>query len=330
MSQAFVFVGNTQVGSELAESLIGAGYVAASDVDTADIIFTYCSSQAELENVYFDTGGVIASASENALLVDLSPSTPAFAKEINAMATVSNLHAVEAPLAVIDATREHAYSADNLMCYVSGDDDDLQKITPLLEALASQVQTCGSTGSAQLARCATTVARSADFVAAAEAFALVRHIDDAAKEKVVDALVPSVSPTTAALMKAACASSHQGTYSIDIINGEVEAAVAAADEVGLVLPQLEAGEYLLRMFALIDGASYAASALSLLYLDESAASEYGLDWSRAETMYANMDDHMHEHHDHHHHDHHHHDDDDFFDDIDYGYDDTFGFGYSPN
>lgn len=324
MSLSFVYIGNTRAGAELTESLVAAGFKAAPDIESAQVVITYCTNQEELENVYFDTGGVIARATEGTYLVDLSATTPAFGKEISAMATVSNLHAIEAPLVVRDATAAHAYNAQNLVALVAAEDEPLAAVEPLLKALAGEVIPCGATGSAQLARCATTIARASSMVAAAEVTALLRQVDPAHQQQIATCVKAAVTAETDALVAAAQDFNHESSYCIEVISGEIEAVIDAADEVGLVLPQLESCEYLLRMLELIDGGHMSAPAISLLYLEEPAAAKHGLDWTRAEQMYAQMDQAAHHHH-------HHHDDDDDDYDIDHlDFGSEFGFGYSPN
>ncbi len=47
--------------------------------------------------------------------------TPSFAREVNAVATVSDLVMVEAPLVVDDMVAEPVYARENLSCFVAGE-----------------------------------------------------------------------------------------------------------------------------------------------------------------------------------------------------------------
>ena len=111
--------------------------------------------------------------------------------------------------------------------------------------------------------------------------------------------------------------------------GDVLAAMTAADDVDLILPQLESVMHLLEVLFVIGGDDRSPAALALLYRAEEESARHGLDWSRAETMYASFGNE-------HDHDHDHHDDDDYYDDYyDDGYDDLGGCaggfgGYSSN
>ena len=89
------------------------------------------------------------------------------------------------------------------------------------------------------------------------------------------------------------------------------------------------GEDILEVVAVIGGSDMTPAVLSLVYRDEAASAEVGLDWTRAENLFSMDGDY--EGHDHggHHHDHSHHHGDgfsDYGDPDDYDYDDYDGRG----
>ena len=51
MGMSFVFVGDVKVGEPLSRRLTEAGYLAASEVASADVVLTFCESQAATEDV---------------------------------------------------------------------------------------------------------------------------------------------------------------------------------------------------------------------------------------------------------------------------------------
>ena len=107
---------------------------------------------------------------------------------------------------------------------------------------------------------------------------------------------------------------------------ELSAAIMAADDAELILPQAEAALHLLELLAVVGGSDKSPAALSLVYGEEEECARYGLDWTRAEEVYggghADEDDfelgHDHDH-----------DFDDYDDYDEYGYDDPYG-GFSNN
>ena len=124
MTKAFVFAGNDTVGNMVADRLCGAGWQRVGDAGAADAVLTYFTTQTALEDAYFGDNGIVQGARKGTLLIDLSCTTPTFARELNAMACVADLVAVEAPLVVTDVAVPDAFAArENLGCFVGGEED---------------------------------------------------------------------------------------------------------------------------------------------------------------------------------------------------------------
>ena len=292
MEFSYVYCGNETVGSLVRSRLEEAGCTPADDVAHAEVVVTYCTSQTALEDAYFDESGLVQAAGKGALLVDLSPSTPSFARELNAVAVVSDLMAVEAPLVVVDVTRADAFGdRDNLVCFVGGDEDAVGEARPVLEAIAGTVQDTGGPGSAQLARAAYTLQTTAQVVSAVEADALYRAVRRSAASlgQTVER-VGAATPVAEQVLGAVNAGRFDGTYTVEMFMAELSAALTAADDVDLILPQAEACLHLLELLAVIGGSDKAPSALALVYGEEKACAEAGLDWTRAEQAYGDEAD----------------------------------------
>ncbi|WP_139653481.1 NAD(P)-binding domain-containing protein [Raoultibacter phocaeensis] len=287
MGKTFVYAGDTAIGAVLADNLVKAGYKAASGISDADVVFTFCATQTDLEDVYFDTEGLVQTAQKGAFLVDLSPSTPGFARELNAVSIVSELAAIEAPLAVRDVTVEHAYSdPENLICFVAGEEGDVAEILPMLKALAATVEPTGASGSAQLARAALTLNTALQLVSVMEADALCRASGASSSGAFRFAREQGFVTESAARLYAAVAEKRfVGEYTVRVCMAELTAALMAADDIDLILPGAEAGLHLLELLAIIGGTDMAVSSLSLVYGEESACAAQGLDWTRAEQAY---------------------------------------------
>lgn len=285
----YVYKGNEFIGKLLEERLPSSEWTLTDDVEGADVAITYCISQTKLEDAYFDTDGFVQRMKPGAILVDFSAATPSFAREISAVAEVSDLLPVEAPIVVKDATVEDAFAdRANISAFVAGERDAVEEARPVIEALAGTLDYRGEYGSAQLARAAYTIQQTAQILAAVEADALVRetcrsvtsvaHLNDG-----IDALTPTIDKA----LKAVADERFSGTYTVEMFMAEVSAALTAADDIDLILPQLESSLHLLEILAVIGGVNMAPAALSLLYRDEEAASDHGLDWARAEEYYHN-------------------------------------------
>ena len=115
----YLYSGTPDFSKGSRERLAEAGFVRTDDVEDADAVVTFCASQTALEDAYFDERGFVQAARPGTVLVDLSASTPSFARELNAVAVVSDLVFVEAPLVVGDMMAADAFSAPrepHLLC----------------------------------------------------------------------------------------------------------------------------------------------------------------------------------------------------------------------
>lgn len=288
MDKTFVFRGSEEFQKAIFPCLEAAGYTRVELVEDAKVVITHCLSQSSLEDTYFEEDGILQAASAGTLLIDLSSSTPSFARELNAIAIVSDLAAVEAPLIVQDLMKDDAFSdKENLACFVGGDEDVIKQTIPLLELFIGNVQLLGGAGSAQLARAAYTLQTTAQVVSAIESDALCRAVMDSPVAP-VSFKGQGVGASTAVVeqvLSAISSGSFSGVYTVEMFMGELSAALTTADDVDLILPQAESCLHLLELLAVIGGAKKAVSALSLVYGDEQSCAQEGLDWTRAEKAY---------------------------------------------
>lgn len=296
-AQTFVFVGDTAVGAPLVSSLLQAGFEGADSLETADVVFTYHESQTSLEDIYYEEPGLLTVSKEGAILVDLSPSTPAFAQEIYAIATVNNRFFIDAPLYVRDVTMQSAFALpSNLVCFVGAEPQVYDVVSPLLRAMAGRVSWMGNTGAGQVAKTAATVQTAAALVGIVESynsFALSGGLSDF--EEYLDLMESSgaISPLQVNFIEAILNKGFEGTYTVEIVMGELLAAFATSEESQTPLLQADSAFHMFELLAIVGGAALNPAALSLVFADEEAAKEYKLDWSRAEGTYDH--DHHHSH-----------------------------------
>lgn len=286
MTTGYAFRGSERLIGAVADRLAEAGYAPVEDVAAAEVVLTFSTTQRELEDLYFGDGGFVQLLAPGTLLVDLSATTPGFARELNAVATVSDLVMVEAPLVVDDLARADSFARDNLSCFAAGEGDALNRAAPLLEALCGTVHEVGTPGAAQLARAAFTMQVAAQVVAAVEADALYRAVRRSPAGSGLGDMRPgALSAAGVAVIEAVDAGRFEGAYTVEMLMAELSAALMAADDAELILPQAEAAIHLLELLAVIGGADKAPATLALVYGEESACAEHGLDWTRAEQAY---------------------------------------------
>ncbi|WP_052241521.1 NAD(P)-binding domain-containing protein [Berryella intestinalis] len=287
MSNRFAFQGHESIGALVRRGMEGLAWVEVDDVASANAVFTYFASLQELEDAYFGEGGIAQAAPAEALLIDLSPSTPAFSQELASLATVSGMRPVEAPLAVVDLGAADAFAdMSRLACFVGGDEADVEAALPLVSAVVGTASRTGAAGSAQLARCALTLQTASQIVAAIEAEALY-----AATQRSVTAVeglegsVGAVTPQSASVLERIAEGRFDATYTVEMFLAEIAAALRAAEDVDLVVPQAEAVMNLVQLLAVLGGADKSPAAVSLLYRDEDDGRRAGLDWARAREYY---------------------------------------------
>lgn len=295
MAASYAYVGAPTFIAAVEGRLADAGFARTTDTASADIVLTFCTSASALEDLYFGDEGLVTFAAPGTVLVDLSAATPNFAREINAVACVNDLVMVEAPVTVRSLVAEDAFARENLLGPVASEAELADEVRVLLGAIFGEVVEVGAPGRAQLMRNTHTLSLAADLVAAIEGTAL----DDAAARTVgaLDADQVPLFCTVSAdpVVRAVQQKRFTGDYTAEMLLAELSAALMAADDAEVILPGVEATMHLLELLAVIGGADMAPAALALVYRDEAAGAEAGLDWTRAEAAYGGGHDHDHDH-----------------------------------
>lgn len=291
MAASYAYVGAPTFIEAVQGRLADAGLVRADDTASADIVVTFCTTASALEDLYFGDDGLVSSAGPGTVLVDLSATTPNFAREINAVATVNDLVMVEAPLTVRSLVAEDAFARENLLGPVASESELSEEVRTLLEAIFGEVVEVGAPGRAQLMRSTHTLPLAANLASAIEAVAL----DDAAARSVgaldADQVPLFCTVSTDPVVRAVQQRRFAGDYTAEMLLAELSAALMAADDAEVILPGVEATMHLLELLAVIGGADMAPAALALVYRDEAAGAAAGLDWTRAEQAYGRGGDH---------------------------------------
>lgn len=286
MAEAFTFRGHEGIGAAFRNTLESCGYCYVDNVQDAQYVLTYCTSQTQLEDVYLDSDGLIQTSNPRTCLIDFSPSTPNLAKELNAIAAVNDVLVIETPLVVKDPTLPLAFDKDNLACFVADGDEGWECAQPILEALIADIRPSGPTGSAQLAKGFDTLQACAEMGGAVEAYAFGN-----ACAKALPTLAGAarqcrgITPQAQKFLDAVYKRAFESTYTIEMIMADISAALTCADDIDLILPQAESIQNLLELLAVIGGADKGAASLALIYEDEESCAKAGLDWSRAETAF---------------------------------------------
>lgn len=293
MAKGYAYSGNEVLLAAISPRLRQAGYQRVSDPASAEVVITFSTMQSELEELYYGTEGYIQMVAPGSLLIDLSATTPSFARELNAVATVSDLAFVEAPLVIGDMVADDAFDRGNISCFAAGEEDGVARAREILEAVFSQIHETGGPGSAQLARAAYSMQIAAQVVSAIEADALYRSFRRSVNGSGLGNVgVGAASPAAQLMLDAVRDERFEGDYTVEMFMAELASALMAADDAELIVPQAESALHMLELLAVIGGADMSPAAIALLYGDEEACAKHGLDWTRAENAFGG---HRHDH-----------------------------------
>lgn len=111
----------------------------------ADIIFTMVGYPKDVEEIYFGEDGLLESAKENAVLIDLTTSQPKLAQKIFQQATEKGVHTLDAPVSGGDIGAQKG----TLSIMVGGEQPTFISVLPLLELFGENIIYQGPAGSGQ-------------------------------------------------------------------------------------------------------------------------------------------------------------------------------------
>ncbi|MGL4553596.1 MAG: NAD(P)-dependent oxidoreductase [Gemmataceae bacterium] len=152
-----------------AQPLIDAGAAfAATPKEVAaksDVVFAIVGYPKDVREVFLGPDGALAGAKPGAVLVDMTTSEPALAKEIYEAAKAKGVHAVDAPVSGGDVGAKNAA----LSIMIGGDADVIGAITPLFESMGKTIVHQGPAGAGQHTKMVNQILISGNMVALCEA-----------------------------------------------------------------------------------------------------------------------------------------------------------------
>lgn len=188
------FVGTGVMGSSMAGHLLAAGHQVAvhtrtrakadrllaagatwadspaAAADGADAALSMVGYPADVDQVWRGPAGFLAAPRPPGLLVDLTTSDPALARELAAAAAARGLEALDAPVSGGDRGAREA----TLSIMVGGSPAGFDRARPLLAAMGRTIVLQGGPGAGQLCKLANQVAIASGMVAVCEALAFAR------------------------------------------------------------------------------------------------------------------------------------------------------------
>ena len=122
-----------------AEDIIAEGAIwrdsATECAKGQDVIITIVGFPKDVEETYFGEKGIIANSEDNAILIDMTTSSPKLAAKIYDEAKAAGKHALDAPVSGGDSGAK----AGTLSIMVGGDKDIFEQAMPVFEAMGTNI-----------------------------------------------------------------------------------------------------------------------------------------------------------------------------------------------
>lgn len=157
-----------------AEDIIAEGAIwrdsAAECAKDQDVIITIVGFPKDVEETYFGEKGIIANSEDNAILIDMTTSSPKLAAKIYGEAKAVGKHALDAPVSGGDSGAK----AGTLSIMVGGDKEIFEKAMPVFEALGTNIIYEGAAGCGQHTKMANQIALTGCIAGVCEAITYAR------------------------------------------------------------------------------------------------------------------------------------------------------------
>ncbi len=244
----------------------------------AQVIITSCAHPSEVEELYLGDNGLLEIADEGSFLVDLSVITPRLAQEIQAMAAVNGLTYLDAPIINVG-------EQEKAVCFVGGEPEGVELITPLLPYMAHTIRPLGSPGEGALSAVMVIIGLAGSLMGTIEAMALA-NICQFNTRSALDALASTSAASRALLdyVPQTLNYDFKGRLRVSEFLDMLDTALMASEDMDVTLPCTETAYQLYDLLSVVGGDELNIQAISLLYEDEQTCADYGLDWALAEDM----------------------------------------------
>ena len=140
-------------------------------VRNSSVVFVSLPSGKELASMARGEDGLLANIGSGQTFVDLGTSPVALTRELAAAFAERGAAYLDAPVA---RTRQAAESG-TLAVMVGGDADVLDKVRPLMNCFASEINHCGGVGSGQVTKILNNMVLFQTVTALSEAYAIAHH-----------------------------------------------------------------------------------------------------------------------------------------------------------
>jgi 3-hydroxyisobutyrate dehydrogenase len=132
--------------------------------ERSDVVFAIVGFPKDVREVFLGANGALAGSKPGTTLVDMTTSDPSLAKEIYEAARARGVHALDAPVSGGDVGAKNAA----LSIMVGGDQEVVNAVTPVFEAMGKTIVHQGPAGSGQHTKMVNQILISSTMVAMCE------------------------------------------------------------------------------------------------------------------------------------------------------------------
>lgn len=263
-----------------APALRDAGAIFVSDrmeaLTGCQVVITSLRNAADVEELYLGDNGLLELMDAGTLAIDVSLSSPRLAREIQAVAAVSDIEVLDAPIVNL-GDHEQAVS------FVGGTPETQNELAPLFPYLAPTVMPQAQAGDGQLAACVGIIALAGSLMGAVEAMALA-NISGLPQNSALNVLASTSGGSRALVdyVPQVLGHDYTGRISVSSFLDALEVALDCADGFEVTMPMTETAFQLFELLSVVGGEDLNIQALALLYEDEQTCANYGLDWALAD------------------------------------------------
>ena len=157
------------------ELMVSEGAIAAESVAAlaaeCPVIVTMLPNSPHVKSVVCGEGGVLSTAKEGTILIDMSSIAPLASQEVAKACAEKGVRMLEGPVSggepkAIDGTM-------SIMC--GGDEDLFNECLPILQCMGGDITWCGAVGAGNTTKLANQVVVALNIAAVAEAFMLAKR-----------------------------------------------------------------------------------------------------------------------------------------------------------
>ena len=140
-------------------------------VPGCDAVITIVGFPRDVEEVYFDEGGILENADPGTYLIDMTTTSPKLDQQIYEEAKKRGLHGLDAPVTGGDSGAK----AGTLTILAGGDKEDFDTCLPVFEAMGKDINYEGKSGNGQHTKMCNQIAIAGALAGACEAMVYAKN-----------------------------------------------------------------------------------------------------------------------------------------------------------